>query len=307
MGLTGGDVGLAGMSPDHESSAHALFLLTASSLGATVLLLYEWIILLEHEVQYIWTKPNTAMTKWLYLFIRYFSIITQISIQIMFRVDAIQPDTPSVHLRHCPVHLIWPLVVAQSVLTAVELVLVWRVQALYPGRPLYLILGIVVVAETLTLAIIAVIDIPGISYNSMCEVNLPIGPVAVYGLIALLPQSVVLAMCIYRRMQLGWNKAPVVSLVMRDGALAYVAIFAFQIMAMYSLTAAKLSYFQFWLLAGLSAIGCRIIINLQQVNAIDEFDIVPSTHVTDATTGFELTLLEHARYTTCETETYTHF
>lgn len=32
-------------------------------------------------------------------------------------------------------------------------------------------------------------------------------------------------MCIYRRMQLGWNKAPVVSLVMRDGALAYVAIF----------------------------------------------------------------------------------
>lgn len=159
------------------------------------------------------------MTKWLYLFIRYFTIVSQMcvsafffslvhltdvprrSIQILLRVDAIQPNTSPMLLRHCPAHLVWPLVTTQSLLAAVELVLVWRgayslspsiifhaakcdfatVQALYPSRPIYMILGFVVFAETLTLTLDAVFIIPGIHYSPICEVSLPVLPVAIYG------------------------------------------------------------------------------------------------------------------------------
>lgn len=122
----------------------------------------------------------------------------------MLRVNAIHPDTSPMRLRHCRGHLVWPLVSTQALLTSVEIVLVWRglhspssstilhaakselfaVQALYPNRPLYLILGSVVVAETLALAIIAAIVIPGIQYNATCEVYMPIAPIAGYGCVS---------------------------------------------------------------------------------------------------------------------------
>ncbi|KAF7968362.1 hypothetical protein HWV62_30887 [Athelia sp. TMB] len=244
-----------------------------SSLGAAVLLLYEHLLTLDHELKYIWPKPNTAMTKWLYLFIRYFSIITLLcvppaymrvhtltpagrSMQIMIRVDTIPPDAGTQRLRHCRGHLVWPLVATQCILSAIELVLVWRVQALYPGRPLYLILGVVVVAEVITLVVDAALLVPGIHYNPICEVHVSIWPIAAYGIIALTAQSAVLAMCVAKRAQLGWTAAPLVSLVMRDGMLAYIAIFGEPPLSPPPLP---------WLLAALAAVGCRIIMNLQRV------------------------------------------
>ncbi|KAF7972062.1 hypothetical protein HWV62_19213 [Athelia sp. TMB] len=269
-----------------------------SSLGAAVLLLYEHLLTLDHELKYIWpcVPPPSPLTRadwvWgmmqktehgddevalplhplllhhhppvrpprpaprIYAHISTLTPARSRSMQIMIRVDTIPPDAGTQRLRHCRGHLVWPLVATQCILSAIELVLVWRVQALYPGRPLYLILGVVVVAEVITLVVDAALLVPGIHYNPICEVHVSIWPIAAYGIIALTAQSAVLAMCVAKRAQLGWTAAPLVSLVMRDGMLAYIAIFGEPPLSPPPLP---------WLLAALAAVGCRIIMNLQRV------------------------------------------
>jgi len=52
-------------------------------MGSLALLLYEYSITLDYEVELIWEKPNKSFIKWLFLFIHYFALVSQVSTQIV--------------------------------------------------------------------------------------------------------------------------------------------------------------------------------------------------------------------------------
>lgn len=94
----------------------------------------------------------------------------------------------------------WPIVVCQCILTSVEIILVHRVQALYPHR----------------------------HYRSICVI------------IAITSQSIILYLTIHKHIvasRSGWSRTPIISLLMRDGATSYAVMIALEIVTMvYRLT-----------------------------------------------------------------------
>ncbi|ESK97107.1 hypothetical protein Moror_6328 [Moniliophthora roreri MCA 2997] len=52
--------------------------LNAAAGAALVFLVWDILITLDEEIEYIWSKPWTSWIKWSFLFARYFSLFTQI-------------------------------------------------------------------------------------------------------------------------------------------------------------------------------------------------------------------------------------
>jgi len=155
-----------------------LRLLHSHSIGTASLLVYELIITFDQECELIWRKPNKSFIKWLFLFIRYFALASQIGLQVMF--DRV-PLHVAVPLRHCRVVFLWPMVACQCMLTSVEMVLIHRVQALYPNRPIYLVLGCFMLAEMVVLGFNIIVELPNLKFSVLCVTRAPPTTIIIYG------------------------------------------------------------------------------------------------------------------------------
>jgi len=255
---------------DSSTEESFLRLLHGNSLGTAALLVYELLVTFDYEYELVWKKPNKSVIKWLFLFIRYFALASQIGLQTM--ADRVALNVP-VPLRHCKLVFMWPLVACQFMLTSVELVLIHRVQALYPSRPMYLIFGSFILAEVVVLGINAIVELPNLKFNALCMTTTPPASIIVYGVIAITSQSIILYLTIRKHIiasRSGWSRTPIVSLLIRDGAVAYAVIFALQIVTMVYLITGGFAFVQYWLMGILSCVGCRLIINLQRLGEPDD-------------------------------------
>ncbi|KZP30071.1 hypothetical protein FIBSPDRAFT_1038430 [Athelia psychrophila] len=232
------------------------------SVGASILLFYEFMITFDQEVELIWSKPNRALVKWLFLIIRYSSIVSQIGVQCI-----VQLRNPHILARNCTVEILWLYMSCQLVLTSVEIVLIHRVQILYPEKRIYLWLGTLIVIELGLLAVNAIRILPTIHLTPMCTLKIGLVWVLLYGLFAFLSQSIIMILTIYKNISLKDAAHPLVSLLIRDGAFAYLTIFALQIVTMINLRTGNVRFdvAQYYLTVLVSIMGCRVILSLQAV------------------------------------------
>lgn len=234
-------------------------------------MLYEYSITLDDEVELIWKKPHSSVIKWLFLFIRYFSLASQIIIQILSHELF---KTLPVARQSCMGIYVWRLVACQTVLTAVELVLIHRVNALYQNRALMIGLVCYLGAEALALALDCGIYCPRLQFSPTCLSNLAVDAVVIYGTIALSFQGIILYLTVRKRLRAkraGLIRTPLLTLLIRDGAVAFIVIFVLQVGAMIYLTSESgVAIMQYWLLSLSSCVGCRLILNLQTLGSREE-------------------------------------
>ncbi|KAI6158614.1 hypothetical protein EDD17DRAFT_988746 [Pisolithus thermaeus] len=102
------------------------------SLTALALSLWDFLMTIDKEVRYIWPMKKRHAFKWLYIFLRHFLLVVQITCQIAFRLLPVASPPASHDYR--TLLIIMALLVECAHFT-LEFILAFRVVALFGGRP----------------------------------------------------------------------------------------------------------------------------------------------------------------------------
>jgi len=239
-----------------------------SAMAAWALLVWETCLTLDDEVEHIWRMPN-RFVKWLYYFIRYFGLASQTGCRIFIMwITYNNTATPLL----CTVFRTTLAFTVQSLMTSMHLILMLRVFALYNRkRCIGVVLLSLLAGENITQVVSMVYTIPIITYNPTCHIQRIPRFAATHGFATISTQSIVLGLTIFKHvvaLRAGWGRTPLVSLMIRDGALAFIVISAVQLSAtmfiMFGIDTLSI-HFVWWLLPILCASGCRLIVNMQRL------------------------------------------
>ncbi|VDB87473.1 unnamed protein product [Peniophora sp. CBMAI 1063] len=280
-----------------------------SSVAATVFLLWDIIITIGDEVGYIWPKPRTYWAKWLFLFVRYFALVLQIS--LLFVGTRVAADLGYTH-RACVIWYIYQEVAVSMLIITVEFILVIRVKALYHQNNIvagivYLLYLVEVVAMVVSLAR----AVPKVGFDSACVVTSSPIELLHFAIAYIGFEVLLFLLTVYKLVETlynGWGTTPVLNVIVRDGTWAFVLIFVTLVFnAVFYLTAAKGSstaaVAYSWIISVESFAGYRILLNMQKLDPHDISTLDSPTLSTDIqfTTNIEL---DHTTGSIDEAEPY---
>ncbi|KAF8893818.1 hypothetical protein BD779DRAFT_953011 [Infundibulicybe gibba] len=237
-----------------------------SSCAALCFSLWEWLITLDDEVEFIWSKPSGAWIKWAFIFARYFPLAVQMcGICISIAI-----------LHHSPMSTFalrgWyvsQVLVAAAAVTCVEVVMMARVYALYNRRRwIGLLLASLLLIETTIILIGVLITLPRNFCPGDLAAQIPASFIY-FGISAIISQLTILGLSLFRYTRGQWSRAPVVSLMMRDGSFSFGVLSVFLlILIVYTIKNVPYAVAGYaWLMSAVSSIGCRSIINMQSLPA----------------------------------------
>lgn len=250
------------MNPDSSLRSELVRNLVRVNGAALFVQVWEWAITLDDEVEYIWSKPKSSWVKWVFLFLRYFTFVTQFvnrSVDMAVLYDF--PLRPSA----IKVYYIVGVIVAQLAMAGVESVMMVRVYALY-GRSKYVKFSFIFLlfAGFATMIVGLVLNIPEDNFKPTSIMVSAPASFAYFGVAALVSQVAILALSAMR-----WrpgSSAPVMRMFMFDGMLAFISISivstVLTICTLLRLSSTATSYA--WLLCLVSSAGCRLILNIQR-------------------------------------------
>ncbi|KAG2021188.1 hypothetical protein CC2G_006443 [Coprinopsis cinerea AmutBmut pab1-1] len=200
---------------------------TYSGVAACTFLLYDVMLTFQDEVQLIWPQP-WCLPKFIFLFIRYFTVAVQISTQF--------GSTTKLRPRECHALMAYEAVAAMLVLCSVDYILLARVHALYIHMPLvkYLTASLFV-AEIVVVLTSLIIALSTSKFDDHC-VLVEAPPVS---LIASIPvvvfQTALFVATIWRCFSVvraaGWKQVRLTTVLMRDGTWTFVLVFVFLLFA----------------------------------------------------------------------------
>nr|GAT56335.1 predicted protein [Mycena chlorophos] len=264
--------------------------LRRTAFAGTVALIWETLITLDDEVRFIWVKPNTAWIKHAFLFLRYFPLAIHICNRTLS--ELVYDDPARLNLSFLRGWYLTQVVVAHMVMSGVELVMMARVYALYNNSRLvartFVLLWIL---ETIVVFIGLAVTIHEPFEPNLFVTRTPTSFVYL-GISTLVSQAVILGLTFAKYLQGEWQGTALIKLLMRDGVFVYFIFFAS------SLTAAVYSAEKFdfgmaeysWLLTLQSAVGTRLILNMQRFpERHDDNDGIPTSQRTSV---MELTTLD---------------
>ncbi|TFK32732.1 hypothetical protein BDQ12DRAFT_692109 [Crucibulum laeve] len=236
----------------------------ASCLAAFVVLFYEYSASFAQEYQFVW-KSRRTLVKWVYLFSRYFALGAQIAnnVLLIFPLSKIP-------VRHelCKPWFLFLIISASMLLAALEIVLMLRVYAIY--RRSSRVKTFFIVIFTINQLIVAdyVRRASSFPFSGACEAAETPYEVIYPATIILLTQSIIWLMTVTKK-NVAYGRAPIISLMIRDGAWIFVLICAILVVNIpYSLTIkAPNSHILFvWPMTLFSIGACRIILNMQSLS-----------------------------------------
>ncbi|KAF5316936.1 hypothetical protein D9611_003835 [Ephemerocybe angulata] len=197
-------------------------LVRSASGAAFILLFWEWIITLDDEVEYIWSKPNNSWLKWLFIFSRYYTMaasLTQISIE-----SAVLHGFPM--SRSCL--RIWyscQVIVALHSMSSLELILMTRVYALYnKSRRVWWLFFTLYISENAIVVIGLFVHYPGSDFQAIEVVRHLPASFSYFGFCTLLVQLIIIILTLLRYLSGSWKTVPIVRLMLRDGTLSFSAL-----------------------------------------------------------------------------------
>lgn len=231
--------------------------------AAVFYLIWELAITFDNEVEYIWSKPNSAWIKWVFLFARYFALAIQICTRIIesFIVNGTITDTSRVKIWH-----ICRVLTALVVMLCGEVVLMARVYAMYNrARWAFLFFVFIIVAETAVVVVGIFVSLPHDFQLRDALTSIPLS-FSYFGIAILFSQFSIVALSAYKYFSEPWSgEEPLVKVLVRDGSLAFVVASLLSIqLVVYSVLRAEWSVAMYtWFISFTSALACRLILNLQ--------------------------------------------
>ncbi|KAH7924348.1 hypothetical protein BV22DRAFT_1035246 [Leucogyrophana mollusca] len=264
-------------------------------------MVWDILVTLDVEVQHVWPKPRQALFKWLYLLIRYGALVLQIFHQ--FAVPFITEGRATASL--CKAWFMYAVITAQAMTSAVELILMTRVYALYnKSRRIALLLFALAMCEIMTLAINSVHTIPNLQASNVeiCILAKPPPEIVYYSLTVLLTQSTLLVLTILKHVfvrRMGLGRTPIVSQLTRDGTVVYGIMFVLLLMtAVFCKSDQQITIVMFfWSMSVSSTCGCRLIINMQRLS---KYEDARSDTAAQFTSDIELDAYIHSAQETIE-------
>ncbi|KIK94172.1 hypothetical protein PAXRUDRAFT_784436 [Paxillus rubicundulus Ve08.2h10] len=254
---------------DEPSAAQVIRDASIHCFASLVLLVWDMLITYEAEIEHIWSKPRSSFFKWLYLYLRYFNLLVQISHQVAIPVLTNGEN----HAPWCTLWYAYAVVISQVSISAVEVILAIRVFALFnKSYHIACVLAILVVAEMVTMAVYGFYTIPEIRPSDTCIFTEPPKEILNYSVVCIVTQSILLGLACFKHfigLRSGWGRTPLVSLLVRDGSAVYVVMLAFvmAIVAFCKLEDERTVVMFFWLISLSSVSGCRLIVNAQMLGA----------------------------------------
>ncbi|EMD39433.1 hypothetical protein CERSUDRAFT_113079 [Gelatoporia subvermispora B] len=204
----------------------------------------------------MWLSP-WARTKILYFFIRYYPMLALILLIARRSMS-------------CQEWLLLEGISALLLEIAVELTLILRIYAMYGGNRR--LMNLMMSCFAIQIAIMAIglgLGVPKIMASSLCiETSFPVGLV-IYSAVSIIYETFLFGLTMARyvkAMRNGWSDVALLSVLVRDGAWAFVIIFIIMIIntLLFTIAPATLAAIGFpWLLALLGAVGPRLITNLR--------------------------------------------
>ncbi|KAI6160233.1 hypothetical protein EDD17DRAFT_824425 [Pisolithus thermaeus] len=236
------------------------------SVAALSVMSWDCMSTLEDEVRYIWPMRVGYTFKWLYLFLRYIPLFAQISTQYI--ISHMISGTSAYDLCKSWQMSMIGLVLLTSV--AMESILAFRVYALF-RRQLWvtLLLGCLISAEA-SCALLTLWKRYLLGWDAAC-ILFPVLPISkVHGVLSLATESTLIIMTLLKRyaiVKAGFSKVPVVTMVTRDGSLAYLLMLALLgcSFGIVNLMGWPPLVMFFWTATMHSACGSRLILNMAQL------------------------------------------
>ncbi|TFK71286.1 hypothetical protein BDN72DRAFT_469587 [Pluteus cervinus] len=250
-------------------------LIIQSGVASLTFMVYDHLLTLDDEVDTIWSKPNKSWLKWTFIGTRYSCLAIQmikcvLDVFIVARADI---DISAFLLREW---VMCQVVLNMILLTAVEVVLMLRVYALYDKSKRIAVSFIcILLARAASTVTGVLLNLPPHNIR-LCEV-LEVIPASFFyfGCATIASQLVILILTFskyYTSAHLSQSRAPIVSLLIRDGTIAFFTLFvvcsATAVMTVLHSPVAPVT--DFWLLAAISSSGCRVIINMQRLS-VEEY------------------------------------
>ncbi|GJE89045.1 hypothetical protein PsYK624_051350 [Phanerochaete sordida] len=235
-----------------------------SEVASVALLTWDIIITLSEEVELIWEKRWTP-AKFMYLIARYMPWAFQIAL-LPLNIDG------STGIRFsfmaCQRWMTVQAIVLQFIVTAVDVILIMRVYALY-NRNLALlgVLSALFLAEVSALGYILAVITPELKFNHDCFVTASPPLFVAYWIVSLVFETVLFVLTLLKfahAVRQGWGRRPVMRDFVSDGTWAYTLLFVTMLVnaLLYKFVRSPLAGICFtWLLSVLSFAGSRLILN----------------------------------------------
>ncbi|TFK25679.1 hypothetical protein FA15DRAFT_668190 [Coprinopsis marcescibilis] len=239
--------------------------LVLASGAALFTLVWEWAITFDDEVEFIWSKRNNSWLKWIYLFARYYAIAASVASR------AVEAAVDYGYPMEWTCVRVWyscQVLVASHAMSALEMVLMVRVYALYNRQRWVAAVFIgLLLLENVVVLVGILVNLPGEGFNPTdLTTRLP-SSFLYFGFGTMIVQVVILYFTLRKYFTGTWKTIPLVKLIFRDGTLAF-AVLAILSLSL-SVHAAKgdplgVSSYA-WLLVVISSVTCRLIINMQKL------------------------------------------
>ncbi|RPD63390.1 hypothetical protein L227DRAFT_599067 [Lentinus tigrinus ALCF2SS1-6] len=230
-----------------------------SGVAAFALLLWDVLTTMDDEVNLIWPSDWT-LPKSLYLFVRYYSLIT-----LTFHTIDVIPCLP---------WLIFEIISTSLVELAAEVIIILRVYAVYGARRK--VLQIMLIGFGLQVAIMAVslgLSMPKIVAGFYCKAaDLP-AEMVIYSTASIVFETFLFGLMmvgVIRGSKEGVAETLLLRVIVRDGAIAFLGVFLAMVLntILFTLAPTTLVTVGFpWLLAILGAAGSRLVLKVRVTHA----------------------------------------
>ncbi|KAE9410400.1 hypothetical protein BT96DRAFT_374770 [Gymnopus androsaceus JB14] len=268
-----------------------------SSVAALAFLVYDIIITVQEEVDFIW--PPWSLMKFNYFFVRYMPMLLQIPLLLVG-----SELTPHFHFTEhaCFIWGVYQGVVSVSTTLAVDFILISRVYAFYfDSRTVRWITSLAFILEISVMCVALGFALPRISYDANCVVTNVPATLAIYIGAPILFQFLLFILTAYKfitSVRSGWGHIPIIRLLMRDGTWAFFLVFFVLLgqVFMYQLANHAFSGVLYgWVLVLYSFSGYRILLNIGYLttptmvssNGFHFTSLFPETHA-GLTDSYEL-------------------
>ncbi|RDX54614.1 hypothetical protein OH76DRAFT_1341154 [Lentinus brumalis] len=229
--------------------------------AATAFLVWDTLINLDEEVEYIWRAPN-SWVKWAYLFIRHIPYLVQCS--ILVGLVAMAAEGHVYNMFQCRAWIAYQLGANEVLTVVVEVVLIVRIYAMYNRnwivtRTVYVLF----VAEVVAMCTILALTVPKFEFTPQCLITSTPKMFLSYWTISLAFETTLFLLTLYKFFSVleinNIHRQPIMVTLVRDAIMLLNTL-------MYELeknTLAGICYF--WELSVMSYAGSHVLLNLRRL------------------------------------------
>ncbi|KAI0372049.1 hypothetical protein BV20DRAFT_139974 [Pilatotrama ljubarskyi] len=235
--------------------------------AATAFLVWDTLISLAEEAEYIWSGPS-GWAKWIFLLIRHVPYLVQGTVLTLVAIPGHVWDSLA-----CTAWITYQLAAIEALTIVVEIVLIIRVYAMYNRDRVVLALILMLFAgEIAAMCTILALSIPEITFNSQCVITSTPKAFPTYWIVSLAFETMLFLLTLIKFLDTvvitQLRRQSVLFTLMRDGTWAYAVIFAVMLLntLMYQIEHNALAgVCYFWEISVMSFAGSHVLLNLRRL------------------------------------------